>query len=110
MMEPTPSDLSQAPNWQNYVVAQAVAASLGQLSVNTLGYGVKTEEASVTLRFQMRQVDEQDRENISDIASELEALLGAKITVVTEIFQGTEFHIAPARPDERWIYLAQIST
>ena len=81
MKYPRPTDLGHAPVWENYIIAQAVQASLGLIPENALAVGVEVAEREVRLQFQLTRVAEQDEADMRDIVSELEDLVGPDIKV-----------------------------
>ncbi|MCA0331664.1 MAG: hypothetical protein LCI03_17420 [Actinobacteria bacterium] len=106
MRYPSPTDSAHAPVWGNYVVAQASQASLGIIPRSTLAFGVVVEETSVTLRFLLADCTPQDVEDMDDIVSELEALLGPDV-LVTRSFDVRD-HVDMSPHDRvRWVYAAR---
>ena len=103
---PTPNDPGAALVWENYVVAQAVQASLGLVPQHALAVGVEVEGTTVRLRFQLSELTHEDKLDIEDIVSELEALVGndAQVTTAHEIT--ADRHISPS-DGVRWMFLAR---
>jgi hypothetical protein len=81
MTLPNPDDPAQAPVWDNYVVAQAVHASLALIPAHTLALGVAVDRFDVELVFQLSEATEQDRHDINEISENFEALVGDDINV-----------------------------
>lgn len=81
MKYPSPMDLGRAPIWENYIIAQAVQASLGLIPEHALAVGVEVVGRDVRLRFQLSEATEQDAADMGDIRSELEALVGPDVKV-----------------------------
>lgn len=81
MRYPTPEDPGQSPVWENYIVAQAVQASLGQIPEHALAVSVEVAGARVRLRFQLSEATEDDVADMDDIVSELEGLVGPDVHV-----------------------------
>ncbi|WP_152667298.1 hypothetical protein [Cellulomonas sp. FA1] len=106
MRFPTPTNPAQAPVWENYIVSQAVQATLGQIPVHALAVGVQVAGSQVSLRFQLSECSEADRTDMEDIVSELEALVGEDVRVRS---------VGEVRPERsitaadglRWIFLAR---
>jgi hypothetical protein len=109
MSLPTPSDPRSAPTWDNYVVAQAVQASLGLIPEHALAVGVEVDDTDVMLRFQLTAVTEADAQDIEDIVSQLEALVGPVVHVAKELDVRQEREISP-HDGVRWIFLARTSS
>jgi hypothetical protein len=106
MTMPTPDDLGRAPLWENYVVAQAVQASLALIPTHAIAVGVAVAESAVAMRFQLTQLTEADRLDMDEILDDLDNLLGGVVHVQSE------HAIVRARaiaPDDGvcWIYLAR---
>ena len=107
MKFPTPEDSGSSPVWENYVVAQAVQATLGRAPRNAIAIGVRQEGVEVFLQFQLRSVSAQDIEDMDDIVFELELLLGpdVKVSHTHELRKG--YKISP-NDGFRWIYLRRM--
>lgn len=106
MKLPTPEDPGRAPIWENYIVAQAVQASLGQIPEHALAVGVEVAGSRVRMCFQLSEATEGDQEDIDDIVSELEALVGSGVRIESVRQVVRERAISPAG-GMRWIYLAR---
>lgn len=107
MSLPTPEDPGRSPVWENYVVAQAVQASLGQIPAHALAVGVAVAGSRVRLRFQLSEATEDDMADMDDIVSELEALVGNDVHVDRIHEVRPEREISPS-DGVRWIFLARI--
>ncbi len=107
MSLPTPEDLGRAPAWENYIVAQAVQASLGLIPEHTLALGVEVAGADVRLRFQLTEAAEEDVADGDDIVSELEALVGPAVHVERVYEVRDERAVTPSN-GTRWIFLARV--
>jgi len=103
---PSPEDPARAPVWENYVVAQAVQASLGLIPRNALAAGVEVDGPNVRMHFQLRELSEHDAADIADIVDDLDALLGDAVDIeaVHELRDRRE--ISP-NDGVRWIFLAR---
>lgn len=106
MSLPTPSDLGNAPAWDNYVVAQAVQASLGLIPEHAIAVGVEVDGSDVVLRFQLTAITEEDSQDVDDIVSDLEALVGPDVRVGKKLDVREERAISP-HENVRWIFLAR---
>jgi hypothetical protein len=106
MTLPSPDDPAHAPVWDNYVVAQAVQASLALIPPHTLALGVAVDRFDVELVFQLSGAT--DRRDISQIWENFEALVGGAINVTArhEVRQGRD---VSALDGIRWVYLARAS-
>lgn len=80
-MLPTPDDLGRAPAWENYVIAQLTQAALGMIPRNAVALGVEVDRNNVTLRCQLRELTDQDVEDLTEIVDELVTLVGDKVRV-----------------------------
>ncbi len=107
MSLPTPEDPGRAPIWENYVIAQAVQASRGQIPEHALAFGVEVDGRRLRLRFQLSDVTEQDQADMADIVSDLEALVGNDIEVESSYEVCTRRRITP-NDAVCWIFLARI--
>ena len=104
MKFPTPEDPARAPVWENYVVAQAAQAALGRIPRGTLAFGVRQEGADVFVHFQLKSVNARALEDMDDIVSELEALVGDAVRVARTYEVRPERSVSP-HDGIRWIYL-----
>lgn len=78
---PTPDDPKRAPVWENYVIAQAAQAALGLIPEHVHALGVEVEGLRVVLVLQADAASPAAVEDVTDIVSELEALLGPGVAV-----------------------------
>ncbi|QOK24206.1 hypothetical protein IGS73_07560 [Janibacter indicus] len=108
MSLPTPENLGQAPVWENYVIAQAVAASRGQIPEHALAFGVEVDGSSLRLRFQLSQITEEDRADMDDIVSELEGLVGKDVEMEFS-YEVLEQRETSPTDGVWWIFLARVS-
>jgi hypothetical protein len=108
MSLPSPEDLGRAPAWENYVIAQTVAASRGQIPEHALAFGVEVDGARLRLRFQLSEVTEEDRADMDDIVSELEGLVGNNVEVGSSYEVLGEREISPT-DDVCWVFLARVT-
>lgn len=106
MSLPTPEDLGRTPVWENYVIAQTVAASRGQIPEHALAVGVEVDGPRLRLRFQLSQVAEEDESDMSDIVSELEGLVGDDVVVESSYEVLDRREISPS-DGVCWIFLAR---
>jgi hypothetical protein len=107
MSYPTPDNLQCAPLWENYVIAQSVAASRGQIPIHTLAFGVEVNGTHLRLRFQLSEVTEEDEADMSDIVSDLEALVGNDVKVESCYEVRDHRQISPT-DGVCWIFLSRI--
>ncbi|MGN7979445.1 hypothetical protein ACTJJ4_17845 [Microbacterium sp. 22195] len=63
-----------APKVENYVMVQAVQASLGGIPEHALAVGVSTDGVQIVLHFQLSLLTESDMEDMEDMVSELGGL------------------------------------
>jgi hypothetical protein len=103
---PTPADPANAPVWENYVVAQTAQAALGLIPRNALALGVEVGGENAVLRFQLAACTPQDVEDMDDIVSELEALLGQGVKVTRTADVLVQRMVDPSAP-VRWVYLSR---
>ena len=75
MMLPSPDNPQNAPVWENYIVAQAVQASLGLVPLHAVAIGVEVDDVRVWLRSQLAEVSEQDVVDLEDIRGNLQDLV-----------------------------------
>lgn len=75
---------------ENRLVLALVQAMIGAVSQNLRRVSVGFREDGVRLEFVLLQESEEDREEISDIEFEFEALLGTSTHVVTDVLVTTE--------------------
>ena len=108
MILPSPDDPAEAPIWDNYIVAQAVQASLGLIPQHALAVGVQVDGVNVMLRFQLTELTESDQEAMNDIVDEFEMLVGDQVHVSARPELHAERNISPF-DGIQWIFLARIS-
>ncbi|TVU64851.1 hypothetical protein FQP90_07310 [Paenarthrobacter nitroguajacolicus] len=94
MRMPAPNDLAQAPLWEIYIIAQTVAAMRGQIPKHALAVGVEIHGVKIKLRFQLSRVTDEDKTDMEDILSELEAYVGQDVEVdsVSKFERNVEFY------------------
>ena len=102
---PSPDDLQKAPAWENYVVGQAVQASLGLIPRSALAVGVDVDGSRVSLVFQLSCITESDEADIADIVDDLSTLVGEDVQV-SQRSEVRETRQISARDRTWWIYLA----
>ena len=105
MIFPSPEEMGRAPVWENYVLAQAVQASLGLIPRSALAVGVRVSGTDVELSFQLSGVSEGDEADMDDIVSELELLVGDKVSISRRYDVKDERDISP-RDGVCWFFLA----
>ncbi|WBQ07745.1 hypothetical protein [Kribbella sp. CA-293567] len=81
MRLPTPDDPAESPVWENYIIAQTVESSRGQIPLHALAMGVEVDGRRIVLRFQLSELDESDLLDISEIVSEMSALVGDEVEI-----------------------------
>jgi len=106
-MYPSPDNIRSAPVWENYLVAQAVQASLGLIPVNALAVGVRVNGPRVHLVIQLRHASTHDFEDIDDIRSMLEDLVGPDVSVDVDA-QHVQNRLISPLDGTHWIYLRRI--
>ncbi|MEO3941716.1 hypothetical protein V3C41_11615 [Paenarthrobacter nicotinovorans] len=109
MRMPAPNDLAHAPLWEIYIVAQTVSASRGQIPRHALAVGVEIHGVKIKLLFQLSQVTDEDKTDMEDILSELEALVGQDVEVDSAYEIRKERQVSPdGRDNLWWVFLARI--
>lgn len=108
MSLPTPQNPGRAPIWENYVIAQTVEASRGQIPEHALAFGVEVDGPRLRLRFQLSEVTEDDEDDMRDIVSELEGLVGNDVEVESSYEVRDQREISPT-DDVCWIFLARVT-
>lgn len=78
---PTPDEPKQAPVWENYVISQAAYASLRSIPSDAHALGVEVRGFQVVLIVQAPATSAATEEDMTDIVSALEALLGPDVAV-----------------------------
>ena len=106
MRPPSPDDLGRAPLWQNYAIAQAVQASRAQIPEHTLAFGIEVDGLRLRLRFQLSEATEEDVLDISDIAGDLEALVGPDAEVES-VYEVRDQRQISAHDGVCWIFLSR---
>jgi hypothetical protein len=106
MRFPTPDDPANAPVWENYVVAQTAQAALGLIPRSALAMGVEVDRANAVLRFQLAACTPEDVEDMDDIVSELEVLLGQGVKVTRTADVVAHWMVEDPSAGMRWVYLA----
>jgi hypothetical protein len=103
---PSPDDPGLAPVWDNYIVAQAVQASLGLIPKHAVAIGVAVAGTEVRLCFQLTEVTSDDLADMGDIASELETLVGEEVQVELAHEMRSAPDVSPLT-GVRWIFIAR---
>ena len=106
MIFPSPEDPGRAPVWENYVIAQAVQASLGLIPRHALAMGVEVHGREVRLHSQLSELAAGDAEDLADIVDELGHLLGDDVSVRATHELRDRRAISP-HDGIQWIYLAR---
>lgn len=106
MTLPTPENPANAPIWDNYATAQTSQASLGLIPEHAYAVGVEINGRHLRLRFQLSHLTEAGEEDMSDILSELEALVGQEI-LVDSSYEITTYPKVDPHDGVRWVYLAR---
>ena len=107
MMYPSPENLRKAPQWENYLVAQVVQASLGLIPANALAVGVQADGTRVRLVVQLRDASTSESDDIGDIRTTLEDLVGPDVSVDVDTQHVRERVISP-HDGIRWVYLRRL--
>lgn len=92
---PTPDDPKHAPVWENYVIAQAAQAALRLIPPDAHALGVEVSGSRVALVLQAPVASPTAEQNMTDIVSELEALLGPNVAVSLRMDIQDECHLSP---------------
>lgn len=108
MSLPTPDNPGRAPIWENYVIAQTVVASRGQIPEHALALGVEVHGSRLRLRYQLSDLNEEDELDMSAIVSELEALVGDQVEIESAYEVRDERQISPT-DGVSWVFLARVS-
>ena len=90
---------SEQQRWENYVVAQTAQALLGLVSPRLRAVAVQTDadREQVLLYFAMSECEDEDREDVSDVAFELDVLLEGHTRIGTDIYVGSDLAQWPGR-------------
>lgn len=106
MKLPTPDDMGCAPIWEIYIVAQAVQASLGLIPKHAHAIGVEVAGTNVHLLVQLTEASMDDLDDIDEIVSELQILVGDHVTVQAAYEVRQDLLFSPTN-DLYWIFLAR---
>ena len=98
--------MGKAPNWENYVVAQTVQATLGLVPPNALAVGVQVNGRNVRVRFQLSRLTEQDTADMDDIVDGPQDLVGDRINVEHD-HEVREQRVISPHDGFRWVFLAR---
>lgn len=88
---------------ENSLVLALVQAMVGAVSQNFRRVSLHFMDDSVRLEFVLRHESKEDREEISDIEFEFEALLGSPANVVTDVLVTSE-ELEVIRPSARVVF------
>lgn len=94
--------------WENYVIAQASAAAIGLIPSYAHALGVRVDGYGVSLVVQASDMNRAEvDEDVEDIRSDLETLLGPEANVTVEVAQTPSRRL---RPDDgvAWFYGARV--
>lgn len=92
---PTPDDPKRAPVWENYVIAQAAQATLRSIPADAHALGVEVHGQRVVLVLQAPAGSPTAEQDMTDIVSELEALLGPEVAVSHRLDVKDECRLSP---------------
>lgn len=92
---PTPDDPKRAPVWENYVIAQAAHASLGLIPAHAHALGVEVNGFRVALVLQAGGASSGVEDDMTDMVSDLEALLGPEAAVSYRLDIRAERRLSP---------------
>lgn len=106
MIYPTPDDPGRAPIWENYMMAQATAASVGLIPVHALAYGVEIDRYRVRLRYQLAELTDADVQDMVDTVDELEDLVGPAVHV-DYVHELRRRPLISPHDGVRWIFLSR---
>lgn len=106
MKLPSPSDPAGVPFWRNYVVAQCVQASLGELPRHIVAFGVLIDDVDINLQFQLSEILDDDLESIDEIVDELETLVGPDVRVAVTRRRADRPIVSPF-DQIAWIFIAR---
>ncbi len=107
MTFPSPKDPAQSPVWDNYVVAQTVAAALGRIPRQALALGVQVQGSHVHLHFRLTELTGEGRQDIAHIADALETLVGDDVEVTDSYEVTDQIRLSPF-DGVRWIFCAHV--
>ena len=104
MRYPSPTDLKMAPAWENYAVAQLTQAGLGRIPSTALALGVEIHGTYLRVVAQVSDPSRSDLDDIGDIQSSLEDLVGPDVQVELVVEHRDERNVSPI-DGVRWVYL-----
>jgi hypothetical protein len=105
MIMPTPGDMGLAPQWDNYLVAQAVQATLGLIPSSALGISISISDTDVKFEFQLAELSEGDETDIADIIDNFNMLIGFVVPVSSTTRLVPHRQVTPSRGSrERWVF------
>lgn len=102
----TPESAGSFWHWENYVIAQAVTASTGQIPRHALALGLQVSKSRITLVLQVSNRDEEAELDLDDIAGDLSALINGEVEVCTKTLVRSAPQISP-RDGVFWIYIVR---
>jgi hypothetical protein len=104
MTMPTPGNMNRAPAWDNYLVAQAVQASLGLIPRSALGIYITISDDAVDFQFQLAHVSEDDEADMADIVDNFTMLIGFVVPCTSTYRILQERELAPKGARVRWLF------
>ncbi|MCP4086192.1 MAG: hypothetical protein GY745_14225 [Actinomycetia bacterium] len=84
---PTPADMG-AVGWGNYLVAQVAQALVGEIGHDIVAVAVEWAQPAVRLHIALDRLDHAARENLDEIAAELDVVLGGNVPIEVEPHEG----------------------
>ncbi|WP_193614932.1 hypothetical protein [Nocardioides lijunqiniae] len=103
---PTPDDPKQSAVWENYVIAQAAQASLRLIPSDAYALGVTVRESRVTVVLQASSDSPTAQQDMTDIVSELEALLGPDVAVSHRVVVKEKGRLSP-HDEVAWFFASR---
>ncbi|WP_375431378.1 hypothetical protein [uncultured Friedmanniella sp.] len=99
-------EYGRIPFWENYLVCQAVQASLGRYPPHATAIGIEVKGRNAIFHFQMPYASQEDEEEMLDILDEFETIAEVEVHVSRHIAIRSERQTAPS-DGVTWIYLSR---
>ena len=96
-------EIQRVPFWENYLVCQAIQASLGTIPRHSTAVGLAIEDQDVVFHFQLSYVSDEDEEDMKDLLDKFETIVEKDVHVSRLIDIREERRLLPS---VAWIYLS----
>jgi hypothetical protein len=99
----TAEEVDRVPFWENYLVRQAIQASLGTIPRHALAVGLAIHDREVVFHFQLPYVSEEDEEDMKELLDNFETIVEQDVHTSRQIDIREERRLSQS---VAWIFLS----